>query len=180
MRIARVSSGSHMFSPVRFRPNSTKEQNDLPEDERANLIMRAYGIGTDGTYNPRMAGEQLTQPTFCSRFRLPIIVRAIRYRVVFFAPGYTQTALWRHTADEVLQALIEGHRAVEAGFKTLEQGYTTSSVARILICQHRALMVTIYTWSIVKWQLRSHGDRLPKCGKAVEFQRDLVGQTLFV
>jgi hypothetical protein len=57
-------------------------QNGLPENERANVIMRAYCIGTDGTYNPWMADEESNPAKML--FSLPLTdelpIRAIRYQ----------------------------------------------------------------------------------------------------
>jgi hypothetical protein len=118
-----------------------------------------------------------SQPTCCSRFTY----RCITYSsntipVVFFAPGYTQTELGRQTVDEVLRAQTAGNRAGEAGFKTLEEGDTTSSVARILICQHRALTVD----HLLPGRLSNgNSSRMETdcriSGRVVEFERDCGG-----
>jgi NAD(P)-dependent dehydrogenase (short-subunit alcohol dehydrogenase family) len=133
VRVVNVSSAGHGFSPVRFSdPNFTKEQKDLPEDERGNLkVMEAYGFESGGRYNPVVAYGQ--SKTANILFSLGLTNRLFkRYGIKSYAlhPGGILTELWRHTAKDVKQGLVEGQQAV-GGFKSLEQGASTILVAAL-------------------------------------------------
>ncbi|KAJ9635026.1 hypothetical protein H2204_005981 [Knufia peltigerae] len=134
VRVINLSSDGHRFSPVRFSDaNFTKEQKKLPENERANLaVMGAYGLGTDGIYNPVVAyGQSKTANVL---FSLELSNRLFkRYGIKSYAlhPGGINTELWRHTEDAFVQALVEAQKAAGVEFKTLEQGSSTTLVAAL-------------------------------------------------
>ncbi|KAK5059750.1 hypothetical protein LTR84_009633 [Exophiala bonariae] len=133
VRIINVSSLGVQYSPVRFSDiNFTRAQSDIPESERANLnTVRAYGMSTEGTYNPITAyGQSKTANVL---FSLALSHRLFdKYAIKSYAlhPGGIVTELWRHTDPELLKQLVAGQAAV-GGFKTLKQGSSTTLVAAL-------------------------------------------------
>jgi NAD(P)-dependent dehydrogenase (short-subunit alcohol dehydrogenase family) len=133
VRIINVSSLGAQFSPIRFSDiNFTKAQPDMPEGEQANLeLMKAYGMPTEGIYNPITAYGQ--SKTANSLFSLELTHRLFeKYKIKSYTlhPGGILTDLWRHTDDQLLKQLVAGQEAA-GGFKTLKQGSSTTLVAAL-------------------------------------------------
>lgn len=133
VRIVNVSSGGAMFSPVRFSdPNFAKEQKDLPENERANTeVMKKFGMRTDGKYNPYIAyGQSKSANILWSLGLTARLYEKFGIKSYALHPGGILTDLWRHTDDDFVQKLVAGTEAV-GGFKTLQQGASTTLVAAL-------------------------------------------------
>ena len=152
VRIINVSSLSAQFSPIRFSDiNFTKAQPDMPEGERANLeLMKAYGMPTEGIYNPITAYGQ--SKTANSLFSLELSHRLFdKYKIKSYSlhPGGILTDLWRHTDDQLVKQVVAGQEAV-GGFKTLKQGSSTTLWRHlILVYRKRRSVGTTCTWMTV-------------------------------
>ena len=132
-RVVNVSSTGANFSPVRFSDiNFAKEQSALPESERANLeAMVAYGMASGGIYNPVIAYGQ--SKTANILFSLALTARLFdKYKIKSYAlhPGGILTDLWRHTEENYTKQIVASQEAT-GGFKTLEQGSSTTLVAAL-------------------------------------------------
>ncbi len=134
VRVVNVSSEGHQFSPVRFSdPNSSKGQSQLPERERAtiNALEMYFGPQSSSDYNPYVAyGQSKSANILFSQGLTMGLFERFGIKSYALHPGGILTDLWRHMDNSFVQKLVDGQQKV-GGFKTLEQGSSTTFVAAL-------------------------------------------------